>query len=103
MDIFNLVISLVSGAVGGNVAGNALKEKSLGTVGNTVSGIVGGGIGNYILQALGLLASAGMATAATGDASTGVDIGALIANIGGSGVGGALLTVIIGLIKNAAK
>ncbi|MGZ3732346.1 MAG: hypothetical protein ACXU9U_01210 [Parachlamydiaceae bacterium] len=29
--IINLIISLISGAVGGNVAGTAVKDKSLGT------------------------------------------------------------------------
>ena len=37
-----LIIQLISGAVGGNVAGAAMKEKSLGTVGNSIAGIVGG-------------------------------------------------------------
>ena len=38
MDIINLLISLVSGAIGGNVAGAAMKEKSLGVVGNSIGG-----------------------------------------------------------------
>ena len=36
-----LIIQLISGAVGGNVAGAAMKEKSLGTIGNSLAGIVG--------------------------------------------------------------
>lgn len=98
MDIINLLISLVSGAVGGNVAGAAMPDKSLGALGNSLSGILGGGIGGYILQALGILASA----AQTGG-STGLDIGSILANIGSSGVGGAILMAVIGLIKNAAQ
>ena len=39
MNILSLIISLLSGAVGGNVAGAAMKDKSLGTVGNSVAGI----------------------------------------------------------------
>jgi uncharacterized membrane protein YeaQ/YmgE (transglycosylase-associated protein family) len=55
MDITSMIIEAVSGAVGGNVAGAAMKEKSLGPVGNSISGIVGGGIGGTILQmAMGL-------------------------------------------------
>jgi uncharacterized membrane protein YeaQ/YmgE (transglycosylase-associated protein family) len=50
MDITSLIIEAVSGAVGGNVAGAAMKEKSLGPVGNSIAGIVGGGIGGTILQ-----------------------------------------------------
>ena len=104
MDILSLIVSLVSGAIGGNIAGAAMKEKTLGPVGNTISGVVGGGISNYILQALGILASAGIATAtttATGDTSSGLDIGTLIGNIAGSGAGGAILTAIVALVKNA--
>lgn len=98
MDIINLLISLVSGAIGGNVAGAAMPDKSLGALGNSLSGILGGGIGGYILQVLGVLAS----TAQAGG-NTGLDIGSILANVGSSGVGGAILMVIIGLIKNAAE
>ena len=49
MDITSLIIEAVSGAVGGNVAGAAMKEKRLGGVGNSIAGIVGGGLGGTIL------------------------------------------------------
>jgi uncharacterized membrane protein YeaQ/YmgE (transglycosylase-associated protein family) len=45
MNIASLIIQLISGAVGGNVAGAAMKESSLGTLGNSIAGIVGGGLG----------------------------------------------------------
>ncbi len=98
MDIINLLISLVSGAAGGNIAGAAMPEKSLGTLGNSLSGILGGGIGGYLLQALGVLASSAQATGGSG-----LDIGSILANVGSSGVGGAILMAVIGLIKNAAE
>ena len=44
MDITSLIIEAVSGAVGGNVAGAAMKENSLGAVGNSIAGILGGGL-----------------------------------------------------------
>ena len=59
MDITSLLVELVSGAVGGNVAGAAMKEKSLGAIGNSLAGIVGGGIGGTILQAVMGSAAAG--------------------------------------------
>lgn len=96
MDIVNLLISLVSGAVGGNVSGAAASDKSLGTLGNSVAGLVGGGLGGYILQALGLLANATPEGA-------GLDISSILANVGASGVGGAALTYIVGLIKNYSQ
>ena len=52
MDITSLIIEAVSGAVGGNVAGAAMKEKSLGAIGNSLAGLVGGGIGGTILLTL---------------------------------------------------
>jgi len=85
MDIASLLIQLISGAVGGNIAGQALQDKSLGTLGNTIAGIVGGGIGGQILQA----------ALGTG----GLDIGAIIAQIASGGVGGGVLMAIIGVIK----
>lgn len=50
MNIVPLIIEVVSGAVGGNVSGAAMKENSLGAVGNSIAGIVGGGLGGTILQ-----------------------------------------------------
>ena len=91
MDIVSLIIQLISGAVGGNVAGAAMKENSLGTIGNSIAGIVGGGLGGTILQSI-------LGTAASGGAS--FDPATLLSNVGGGGVGGAILMIIIGLIKN---
>lgn len=90
MDITSLIVEAVSGAVGGNIAGAAMKEKSLGAVGNSVAGIFGGGIGGAILQAV-------MGSAAGGG---GMDMQSILANVGGGGVGGAILMAIIGIIKN---
>lgn len=105
MEILSLIISLLSGAAGGNIVGAAAPDKSLGTLGNTVAGLFGGGLGSFILQALGVLGHVAT-THATGAPATGIegfDVGSLLANIGGSGVGGALLTFIVGLIKEATK
>lgn len=104
MDIVSLIISLLSGVAGGNVAGAAMKEKDLGGLGNTIAGLIGGGAGGYLLQALDILNKSGVTNAvgnAVGQASTGMDIGSILANIGASGVGGALLTVVVALIKSA--
>ncbi|MCE5317004.1 MAG: hypothetical protein LLG04_06525 [Parachlamydia sp.] len=104
MDIGSLLVSLISGVVGGNVAGAALPDKSLGALGNSLSGLVGGGIGGSILQALGVIATqvaTGAGTAGAAGAASGLDIGSLLGNIGGSGVSGAILMIIVSLIKNA--
>jgi len=96
MNIISLIIEVISGAVGGNVAGAAMKENSLGTVGNSIAGIVGGGLGGTLLQMV-------MGSAATGGGS--MDLTSILSNVAGGGVGGAILMAIIGIIKNkmAAK
>lgn len=43
------IISLICGAVGGNLGGLVLKKFSLGPLWNSVVGIVGGGIGGRVL------------------------------------------------------
>lgn len=91
-----LILSLISGAVGGDVAGGALKKFDLGILGNSVAGIAGGGIGGQIL---GLLGAGGIPA---GDAAAGgLDIGSIIGSIASGGVGGGALLAIIGIVKNA--
>jgi uncharacterized membrane protein YeaQ/YmgE (transglycosylase-associated protein family) len=94
MDWVNLIISLVSGAVGGNAAGALMKDKSLGTAGNSLAGILGGGVGGAILQALGI----GGAGAASGGS---MDIASIVSSIASGGVGGGVVMAIISFIKNA--
>ena len=54
MDPTSLIVSLISGIIGGNVAGAAMQDKNLGVLGNSITGLIGGGAGSYILQALDL-------------------------------------------------
>jgi hypothetical protein len=91
MNIVALLIQLVSGAAGGNLAGNLLKNFNLGPVGNSIAGIVGGGIGGQILQHItGAAANTG-----------GMDLGNILSSVAGGGVGGGILLAIVGAIKNA--
>src|SRR5262249_40042346 len=91
MNIISLIISLVSGAVGGNVAGAAMKDKSLGVPGNSLAGILGGGIGGAILQLLGI----------GGGQAASLDLTAILENIASGGVGGGILLAIISVLKTA--
>ena len=91
MNIVSLIIQLISGAVGGNVAGAAMKESSLGTLGNSIAGIVGGGLGGTILQMV-------MGTAAA--SGGGLDLQSILANVAGGSVGCSILMAIVGIIKN---
>ena len=89
--IINLIIQIIAGAIGGNAAGAAAKDFSLGTTGNTIIGAIGGLGGGQILPfLLPMLANA----------ASNVDIAALASQAVGGGVAGAILTAIIGLIKN---
>jgi hypothetical protein len=104
MDILQLIISLVSGLVGGNIGGAVLKDKGLGTVGNSVSGAIGGGLSGYLLQVLGFLGTVAASSAGQAAATaTGIDFTQLLGNVAGSGVGGLILTIIVSLIKNASE
>lgn len=101
----SLIISLISGLIGGNLAGSGLGEKSLGAIGNSISGLVGGAAGSFILKALGLLGTVAAASqgAAPAEGAASFDLGALLTNIGGSGAAGAILTAIIGLLKEGVQ
>ncbi len=85
-----LIIQLIAGLVGGNAAGAAMKNLSLGTIGNSIAGIVGGGLGGQILA---------MITGAGG--AEGMDLSAIVQSIAGGGVGGGVLLAIVGMIKKA--
>lgn len=80
-----LIISLLTGAAGGNLAGALLKKFSLGTLWNSVVGILGGGLGAQLLGMLGL------------------DLSGILGSILGGGVGGGVLMVLVGLIKGVVK
>jgi uncharacterized membrane protein YeaQ/YmgE (transglycosylase-associated protein family) len=99
MEWVSLIISLVSGAAGGNIAGALQKDKNFGPLVNSVIGLIGGGVGRYILQALGLLGATAFTQAAP-DAAPSVDWGQLLGNVGGSGAGGLLLTLLASYLKN---
>lgn len=50
MNWLPLIVSLVSGGVGGNIAGAVIQKFNLGPVGNTIAGLVGGGVGGQLLN-----------------------------------------------------
>jgi len=85
-----LIISLLGGAVGGNIVGGLFKNLSLGTLWNSIVGILGGGIGGQLLGALGVFG---------GDGSSALNIVNIIGNILSSGVGGGILLAIVGFVK----
>lgn len=101
MDVITLIISLISGAVGGNLAGSAMPDKNLGALGNTIAGLLGGGLGEFILKALGVIATAA-ATSQTGSVAD-LDLTSILASVGVGGASGGALTAIIALIKDTMQ
>ena len=89
MSYLPLIIQLVSGAVGANALGNAVKSLNLGPVGNTIAGLLGGGIGGHLVTSL----------AGGAGGTGGLDIGALLASIGGGAAGGGTLTAATAYLK----
>jgi len=90
----DLAIQAIAGAVGGHAAGGLSKNIDLGPIAKTLSGAVGGGLGGQLLQAV-IPALAGTAS------SGGFDIAAAAGQAVGGGVTGAIVTVVVGMIKNA--
>jgi len=77
-----LVLSLISGAIGGYMAGAVLKN-NLGAAGSVIVGLIGGGASEKILT------------------STGVLSGNVVEQIAGSGMSGAILVLIVRVLKRA--
>ncbi|SLN71048.1 hypothetical protein ROA7450_03900 [Roseovarius albus] len=86
-----LILNLIAGALGGNVAGSILKKYDLGTLGNSLAGILGGGLGGQLLSMIGV----------GGAAAGGSMVMDIIGSLATGGVGGAVVMVIIGVIKKA--
>ncbi len=91
IDVIALIIQAVTGAGGGIAMGKASKKIDLGVILNAVMGIIGGGVGGQVINALGIASMAG------GTA----DPAAIGINVASGVVGGGLLTTIVGLVKNA--
>jgi hypothetical protein len=90
-----LLINLIGGALGGVGAGKSSPTFDLGTIGNVISGLIGGGLLGQIVT---LLLPSVLAAAQSGNLSVSGVISQAIAG----GAGGAVLTAIVGAIKNKA-
>jgi hypothetical protein len=90
-----ILINLVAGALGGVGAGRSSPTFDLGTAGNIISGLVGGGLLGQIAT---LLLPSVIAAANTGHLS----VSGVISQAVAGGAGGAILTALIGAIKNKA-
>jgi len=102
MNLTAIILQLISGGVGGNIVGSVLQKLNLGPVGNSIVGIIGGVLTGQLTNMLGSGGTAATAATAatTAAASSGFDLSSLLANVGGAGLGGAVLTAIVGLVKS---
>ncbi|HWK38263.1 MAG TPA: hypothetical protein VNR88_05045 [Hyphomicrobium sp.] len=94
MDISSLVIQLISGAIGGNAAATYTKDTGLGTLGNTIAGALGGGLGGQVLHAL--LGLGGTA------AASGLDLGTVVSAFATGGISGGLTALLLGYLKQSS-
>jgi hypothetical protein len=90
-----ILINLIAGAIGGVGTGKSSPTFDLGMIGNIISGLIGGGVLGEIVN---LLLPAITAAAQSGDLS----VQGIISQVVAGGAGGAILTAIIGAIKNRA-
>ncbi len=92
MDPISLIVGLASGAAGGNIAGKVMNS-GMGTLGRSITGIVGG---------TGLAAIAPMIPGLGGlfgDPTTGAaSVGGIVASLASGGIGGGILTAILGKV-----
>lgn len=93
MDLVSLGLGLLSGAGGGVVAGKAMNS-NMGTMGRAITGIIGG---------TGLAALAPMIPGLDGifadpTAGAGLNVSSILGGLVSGGVGGGLLTAILGMV-----
>jgi hypothetical protein len=88
-----ILINLIAGALGGAGAGKASPQFDLGTIGNIISGLVGGGVlGQIVTIILPSVMAAAQAGTSVSAASSRRQLRVARA--------GAILTAIIGAVKN---
>ena len=94
--MIQILINLIAGALGGVATGKASPNFDLGTIGNIISGLVGGG-------ALGQIVTLALPSVVAAAESGNLSVGGIISQAVAGGAGGAILTAIIGAIKNKAS
>jgi hypothetical protein len=95
--IINLIIQLIAGAGGSSVLANLANKYNLGPLANIITGALGGVGGGNVLGAL----LHGGGAAAANAATSGLDLGSIVTQLIGGGVGGPIVTAIVAMIRNA--
>ena len=91
-----LIIQLISGAAGGHIAGKIWKGFSMGNLGNTLAGLIGGAAGGWLFDMVGLAPGDGMPSAAGNGLVPETLLGSLAAGL----VGGGITTALIGGLRS---
>lgn len=86
-----LIIQLISGAVGGLVAGKIWKGFSMGSLTDVLAGLVGGGAGGWGFDMLGLVPLG---------PQDGLGLEAILGSVAAGGVGGGMTTAIVGGLRS---
>jgi hypothetical protein len=94
-NVEQILINLIAGALGGIGLGKLSPTFNLGVIGNSIFGLLGGGLLGWMVTSL---LPTIMAAAQSGDLS----IGGIVSHAIAGGAGGAILTAVIGAIKNKA-
>ncbi|MFK0690154.1 hypothetical protein ACFX5Q_18390 [Mesorhizobium sp. IMUNJ 23033] len=95
-----IIVQVITGIIGGQAVGAALKQAALGQLPKILGGAIGGVGGAAIL---GSLLGGGTVDPATAAAAGGLGSALNLENIVGGAGGGAILTGIIGAVMNAMK
>lgn len=93
---FTVLLALIAGAVGGNFAGGVVKPLNLGLLGNSLVGAIGGFMSLIALEAI-------MGPISTGNDAVGrpgANTSTVILVVFAAGCFGAILTMIIGFLRN---
>lgn len=95
--VVEIILQLLGGAAGGNVVGSVLKKMSLGPIGNSVVGMLGGFVANW-LAAKYLGASLPTSTPAPASVPGGFQdvLSNVLVGLGGGGV----LTGVLGAVRS---
>jgi uncharacterized membrane protein YeaQ/YmgE (transglycosylase-associated protein family) len=92
IDLTTLVVQLLSGAIAANIVGAVLRGLSLGTLGDTVAGLIGGAVGGALITTLYSLPEASFAA--------GMDPMALAHQAAAGAGSGAVVTVVLGILRS---
>ena len=91
IDLIALLVQCASGVAGGNLGASLFRSLNLGVVGNSLAGLIGGGIGTQLV-------SSSLRLAATPGGADGPDPGTLLALAAGGVIGGVLMALLVGLV-----